>query len=169
MKSKVFLLIIVCILAVYSCKSVRQTAQGEAASVVTANDITIVDGRALLVSAADTVSAPTLANLALDAGDDSTPSITVRTESVTLADRGDIETMFAFYVIIGSFREIVNARQYSEELTSKGFSPVILVSELGLFRVSVGGYDQENLARQQITQIRANHEEHADVWLLVRK
>ena len=148
-------------LAVCSCKSQRQAAGG--ANTVTANDISIVDGRAVLAEATPT---PTLTPVNEEVV---APDVTVRTESVSLVDPAGVETMFGFYVIIGSFREIANARQYNGEMVAKGFTPVILASELGLFRVSVGGFDQEIFARRQIAEIRANHQEHADVWLLVRK
>ena len=160
MKSKIFLLIISCLLVVCSCKSGRQAARGSNVGMATANDISIVDGRAVIAGINPETEETSTVTSAI---------ITVRTESVSLVDGSDVETMYGFYVIIGSFREISNARQYNTELAAKGFSPVILASEHGLFRVSVGGHNQENAARRQIAEIRANHEEHEDVWLLVRK
>ena len=94
-------------------------------------------------------------------------NVTVRTESVRSVDGTEI--MYGFYVIIGSFRSIENARQYNVDLVRKGFTPVILENEEGLFRISVGGFDVENAARARVTDIRANYEEYADVWLLVRR
>ena len=94
--------------------------------------------------------------------------ITIRTESVKPIDASE-RTMYEFYVIIGSFRSIENARQYNVDLVRKGFTPTILESENGLFRISAGGYNDENAARARIAAIRATYEEHTDVWLLVRK
>ena len=158
MKSKICLLVIICLTATYSCKSKRHAAQTHESA--TAANVSIVDGRAVISQETPPVEA-----IEVFVAD----NITVRTESVSLVDRPALETMFRFYVIIGSFREIANARQYKDELENKGFTPVVLASELGLFRVSVGGFDVENSARVQIAEIRANHEEHSDVWLLVRK
>jgi len=93
--------------------------------------------------------------------------VTVRTESVKPIDSS--ERPFGYYVIIGSFRNIAGARQYSADMANKGFAPVILENEEGLYRISVGGYDEENAARARIAGIRAAYEEHRDVWLLVRK
>lgn len=93
--------------------------------------------------------------------------ITVLTESVKPIDPS--ERTYGFYVIIGSFKNIAGARQYSSGLANKGFHPVILESENGLYRISVGGYNEENAARARIAGIRAAYEEHGDVWLLVRK
>jgi len=100
--------------------------------------------------------------------ENSKTEITVRTESVKPVDRSDI-AIYGFYVIIGSFRSIENARQYNIDLVRKGFIPSILESESGLFRISVGGYDDENAARARIAGIRASYAEYSDVWLLVRK
>lgn len=95
--------------------------------------------------------------------------ITVRTESVKPIDASE-RTMYGYYVIIGSFRNIAGARQYSAGLVSKGFSPTILENENGLYRISAGGFDEENAARARIAGIRAAYpEDHSDVWLLIRK
>ena len=94
--------------------------------------------------------------------------VTVRTESVKPIDPSE-RTMYRFYVIIGSFRSIDNARQYTAGLVSEGFTPVILESESGLFRISAGGYDDENAARAKIAGIRSVYQNHSDVWLLIRK
>ena len=100
--------------------------------------------------------------------ENSKTEITVRTEKVKPIDQSD-KTMHRFYVIIGSFKNIENARQYKTDLMQEGFTPVILENENGLFRVSVGGYDEENAARLKIAGIRAAYEDHQDVWLLIRK
>jgi cell division septation protein DedD len=94
--------------------------------------------------------------------------ITVRTESVKPIDETE-RTMYGFYVIIGSFRSVENARRECTSLVNEGFTPVILENENGLFRISVGGYDEENAARAKIAGIRAAYENHRDVWLLIRK
>ena len=101
-------------------------------------------------------------------GNNSQTEITVRTESVKPVDISE-RTLYGFYVIIGSFRSIDNARQYSGELVSEGFASVILENENGLFRISAGGYNEENAARAKIAEIRTKYENHGDVWLLVRK
>ena len=99
----------------------------------------------------------------------STTDITVRTESVTPIEPTD-RTMYRYYVIIGSFSILDNARKYHSEMAKKGFTPEILESETGYFRISVGGYDEENAARAKIAGIRTMYkEEHSDVWLLIRK
>ena len=98
-----------------------------------------------------------------------TPKIVVRTESVKPVDQPD-RTMNRYYVIIGSFKSLDNARKYNADMAKKGFTSEILENENGLYRISVGGFDDENAARARIAGIRAMYkEEHSDVWLLVRK
>jgi len=101
--------------------------------------------------------------------ENSQTEITVRTESVKPVDQTD-KTMYRYYVIIGSFRVLDNARRQTAEIAKKGFTPEILENETGLYRISVGGYDEESAARSKIAGIRTMYrEEHSDVWLLVRK
>ena len=100
--------------------------------------------------------------------DNTKTEITVRSEKVTPVDPSD-RAMYRFYVIIGSFKNVDNARKENITLANKGFTPVILKSESGLYRISVGGYDDESAARSKIAGIRAAYKEHSDVWLLIRK
>jgi cell division protein FtsN len=100
--------------------------------------------------------------------ENSKTEVTVRTEKVKPVDQTD-SALSGFYVIIGSFRNIENARQYKTGLAKEGFTPVILENENGLFRISAGGYDEESAARAKIAGIRAAYADHKDVWLLVRK
>ncbi len=100
--------------------------------------------------------------------ENSKTEITVRTEKVKPIDQSD-KTLYAYYVIIGSFKSLENAKKDKTDLVKEGFTPVILENENGLFRISVGGYDEENAARAKIAGIRAAYEDHKDVWLLVRK
>ena len=100
--------------------------------------------------------------------ENSKTEITVRTERVKPIDSSN-RTMYGYYVIIGSFRNIDNARKYHADMVTKGFTSEILENEDGLYRISVGGYDEESVARSKIAGIRTTFEEHADVWLLVRQ
>ena len=94
--------------------------------------------------------------------------VTVREEKVKPVDLPN-ETLYRYYVIIGSFKVIENARQFNTGLVKDGFTPVILRNENGLFRVSVGAFDDERAARSKIAKIRADSDKYDDVWLLVRK
>jgi cell division protein FtsN len=74
-----------------------------------------------------------------------------------------------FFVIIGSFRRKDNAERFQETLRTKGFNPVMLLSETGLHRISVDSFNIESEARERILQIRSRYTEHADTWLLIKK
>ncbi|WP_291856313.1 SPOR domain-containing protein [Marinilabilia sp.] len=98
------------------------------------------------------------------------PAIVVREEKVKTVDVDETsENIFRYYVIIGSFRYVDNARNYKTDLIREGFVPVILENENGLFRVSVAAYNEEQPARNNISSIRRNYPKYADVWLLIRK
>ena len=93
--------------------------------------------------------------------------VTVREEKVKVIDADDV--VFGYYVIIGSFKVVENARKFRGDVVKEGFSAVILENESGLYRVSVGSFNDEQAARNKILQIRKNYEKYSDVWLLIRK
>ena len=74
-----------------------------------------------------------------------------------------------YFVIVGSFIQKDNADRFMETLRGQGFDPVILMSETGFHRVSVGSYEREIPARTRIQQIRTNYPDYHDTWLLIRK
>jgi cell division protein FtsN len=95
--------------------------------------------------------------------------IVVKEEKVKVIDTTPEQEVFKYYVIIGSFRVLDNARNYKTQLLSEGFTPVLLENENGLYRVSVAAYNDETPARTRINNIRTKYEKYADVWLLIRK
>jgi cell division protein FtsN len=139
-----FPVIICCALLTVSCKSAKKSANQTLSNEDVTNEIVVETNKP-----------------------DESPDVTVREESVKPVDRS--EKTYKYYVIIGSFRILSGARQYNTELVREGFSPSILENDNGLFRISAGGYDEENAARAQIAEIRAKYSNHGDVWLLVRK
>jgi len=88
-------------------------------------------------------------------------------EKVKVIDDEDV--IFGYYVIIGSFRVVENARNFRTDLINEGFKPLILENENGLYRVSVASFNDEQAARNRVAQIRNNYEKYNDVWLLIRK
>jgi len=71
-------------------------------------------------------------------------------------------------VILGSFSNLNNARNYRETLLNQGFTPIILHSETGYYRVCVNSYQNEIEARSRVSQIRQSYPQYADVWLLIK-
>jgi cell division protein FtsN len=96
--------------------------------------------------------------------------IIVRSENIFVAKGEDqSQNDFSFYVIIGSFANSENAGKLKDQLVNKGFSPVIMQNENGMYRVSIKQTNAENEARETISEIRSNLPEHKDVWLLKKK
>jgi cell division protein FtsN len=73
-----------------------------------------------------------------------------------------------FFVILGSFSQLNNAKNYRETLLNKGFTPIILHSETGYYRVCVNSYQNESDARNRVGQVRQTYPEYSDVWLLIK-
>lgn len=92
--------------------------------------------------------------------------VVVREERVTHVEHSGPD--FRFYVILGSFRVLDNARNFRSELFQQNFTPVILENENGLYRVSVSAFNDEQSARSRIAQIRQQYPKYDDVWLLIR-
>ena len=96
--------------------------------------------------------------------------VAVRKEQVTFTtqeDKVQNETN-TFFVILGSFSNLNNARNYRETLLNQGFTPIILHSETGYYRVCVNSYQVENDARTRVAQIRQSYPQYSDVWLLIK-
>jgi len=93
------------------------------------------------------------------------PAIVVREERVTPI--GQTGPKGKYYIIIGSFQVLDNARRFSNDLTNEGFSPILLESEHGYFRVSVASFNDELDARSRLAQIRSQYPKYNDVWLLI--
>ncbi len=93
--------------------------------------------------------------------------IVVKEEKVRVIEEED--KSFKYYVIIGSFKVLSNAKNYKSTLIEEGFTPVILENENGLYRVSVAAYNEEMDARSKVGNIRDQYEKYNDTWLLIRK
>ena len=97
--------------------------------------------------------------------------IAVRKEQVTFtqqADRSENESN-TYFVILGSFGQLANAKNFRETLLNEGFTPIILHSETGYYRVCVNSFRNEMEARKRVTQLRQAFPKYADVWLLIKE
>jgi len=97
--------------------------------------------------------------------------IAVRKEQVTFTQQEDKSNneINSYFVILGSFSQLENARNYRGQLIDEGFTPIVLHSETGYYRVCVNSYQQESEARTRISQIRQAFPKYADVWLLMKE
>jgi cell division protein FtsN len=93
------------------------------------------------------------------------PAIVVRQEKVTPVEHTG--PGYGYYIIIGSFQVLDNARRFRTDLIQEGFTPMMLESEHGFFRVSVAAYNDELEARARLGEIRRQYEKYSDVWLLI--
>ena len=97
--------------------------------------------------------------------------IAVRKEQVTFTQQDDKSKneSNSYFVIIGSFSQLDNAKNYRETLLKEGFTPIILHSETGYYRVCVNSYKNEQEARTRISQVRQAFSKYSDIWLLIKE
>ena len=94
--------------------------------------------------------------------------VVVKQEKVKIIETQAGEKAGTYFVIMGSFKVLDNARNFRQQLMDEKFLPTILENENGLYRVSISSYDDESMARSRVADIRAKYEKYADVWLLIR-
>ncbi len=94
--------------------------------------------------------------------------IPVRKEAITFTQPED-QNQNSFFIIIGSFSKIENAKNFRQTLISEGFTPIIVQSETGYYRVTVDSFSEETSARARLLQIRQQYPKYGDTWLLIKK
>lgn len=98
-------------------------------------------------------------------------AVVVKEEKVTIVETKD-ETAGEnnkYHIIIGSFKQLNNARTQCQDAISKGFYPSIMENEEGMYRVSICSYVSESLARTKIAELRKKYTEYVGMWLLIVK
>ena len=97
--------------------------------------------------------------------------IAMRKEQVTFTEQEDRSSNEnnTYFVIIGSFGQLDNAKNYRETLLDEGFTPIILHSETGYYRVCVDSFKSENDARSRVSKLRQAFPKYSDVWLLIKE
>lgn len=75
---------------------------------------------------------------------------------------------YNYFVIIGSFRNPNNAKNYQKQIEIDGFSSELLKNENGLYRVSVMASNDIVAARKEIKRIREKYPKYSDTWLLIQ-
>lgn len=74
-----------------------------------------------------------------------------------------------YFVIIGSFRDPVNAKDHQAIVRKDGFESEVLKNDAGLYRVSVRATDDITEARNEVRRIWAKFPKYSDTWMLIRK
>lgn len=97
--------------------------------------------------------------------------ISMKKEQVTFTqpeDRSQNESN-SYFVILGSFSQLDNAKNFRETLLNEGFTPIILHSETGYYRVCVNSFKNEMEARGRVRDLRQAFPKYSDVWLLIKE
>ena len=95
------------------------------------------------------------------------PEIT-RNETFTLAS-GETNTnafSYKYHVVVGSFKSQSNARGLQSSLNAEGNNSIVVVNEIGMFRVLLASYNEYSQARAHINRILNRF---PDSWVLVQK
>lgn len=144
-----------------ACKTIKKPAQSEYTSDNT--------GSTKVFTVPGTESNTTVDEPVAPAVDDK--PIAIRKEQVSFTDQQEkaLNEGNTFFVIIGSFSQLENAKNYRTTLLDEGFTPIILHSETGYYRVCVNSYKSESEARSRVAQIRTAFEKYSDVWLLIKE
>ncbi len=158
--NRILAITIVFVLFLASCKTTKQAAQLPYTTDPTSQPKVF----SVPTSGTETVSSP-------EPETNSEP-VSMRKEQVSFTQQSDreINETNTFFVIIGSFSQLENAKNYRETLMSEGFTtPIILHSETGYYRVCVNSYKQEQEARSRVAQVRQAFPKYSDIWLLIKE
>ncbi|MFZ0282370.1 MAG: SPOR domain-containing protein [Bacteroidales bacterium] len=74
-----------------------------------------------------------------------------------------------YFVIIGSFRDPVNAKEHQAIVIKDGFKSIVLKNDAGLYRVSVMATEDITAARAEVRKIWARFPAYSDTWMLISK
>ncbi len=161
--NKIVLLIIVVVLAIGGCKSKKEMAQSEYTTDPT-------DQPKVFTVPGTEKEQETNREVKEEPAETTEEPISMRKEQVSFTsqeDKSENETN-TFFVILGSFSQLDNAKNYREDLLNQGFTPIILHSETGYYRVCVDSYQDELDARTRVDQVRRTYPKYSDVWLLIK-
>ena len=156
---RILFFIIAIVFAITSCKTTKQPAQSEYTTDPTAQPKVFSVPENTVPKVEEVKDVP-----------DEKP-IAMRKEQVTFTQQEDRTSNESntYFVIIGSFSQLDNAKNYRETLLDEGFTPIILHSETGLYRVCVNSFKNETEARTRVTELRHAFPKYSDVWLLIKE
>lgn len=145
-------------LTVFSCKTLKKAKTSDNGYQTTLNQ------------GAKVFSVPESTNTESKTTDSS--SITVKKEDISFTQPEDQSKneVNNYFVIVGSFNNLDNAKKYRETLIGEGFTPIILHSNTsGYYRICVNSYKNEMDARTRVQQIRRDFPKYYDSWLLIKE
>lgn len=155
---KVFILLIAVTIMMISCKSSKKATTSPYTPV--SEETTTTPQPKIFTIPDSKTTTPTAAK--------PEPAVPVRKESFSFTQPQD-NTQNRFFIIVGSFSSMDNAKNFKQTLISEGFTPIIVQSETGFYRVTVDSYNNETDARRRLLQVRENYPKYADTWLLIKQ
>ena len=96
-------------------------------------------------------------------------AVTVREEKVRVVSTTQQGARGKFHIVIGSFRNLQNAQNMSDDAATQGFAPSIMENSEGLYRVAVYTTNNEQQARARIAEMRTEYPQWVGMWLLVEQ
>ncbi len=69
-----------------------------------------------------------------------------------------------YYIVAGSFKKLGNAQRLKTDLLNHGYSPQILQTKNGYYRVTLSSFDNRNIAIRELERIRKDL--NLTVWIL---
>jgi cell division protein FtsN len=152
---KVLLFMLIVGITLVSCKTTKKTAKGPFEPAKTGQTTT---GTKVFTVPQNNPSESTTGE----------KSYSTRQEAIKFVQPEE-QNQNGFFIIVGSFSSLENAKNFRQTLTGEGFNPVIVQSETGFYRVTVDSFTSEAAARNRLLQIRQNYPKYADTWLLIKK
>ncbi len=77
----------------------------------------------------------------------------------------EVKNIKKYYLIVGSFKNILNAKNLKQQLIKEGFNPEILNNNTQ-YRVSLQHFDNKNAALKKLFKLR--NQDNKSVWLLTK-
>lgn len=157
---RIFVFIGIILVTLVSCKTTKKTANSayEPATSETATSTKIFTVPQTTATDATATTVKTTPE----------PSYNTRQEAITFVEPQD-QNPNRYFIIIGSFSSLDNARNFRQSLIVEGFNPVIVQSETGFYRVTIDSFSGESQARSRLLQVRQDYPKYSDTWLLIKK
>lgn len=126
------------------------------------------DTTTVVVENKDTLTAQDSADMETEAILQNYTIINAETNSKIEPKIEELKTVNKVHIIAGSYKRKDYAQRHRNKLNRKGFKAEVLPVNNGLFRVSVGSYDNIEAATNDFDRIKSI-DESVNVWILVNK
>ncbi len=103
-----------------------------------------------------------------------TPPTTTETPVRTQSERinavdGNDDLLKSFNVIVGSFKQRINAQSLCERLRADGYPAVLAQNAQGMYRVVACSFDNRAAATEARQQLQARYPQFTDAWFLINE